>query len=76
MSDERDIRVIPSIDYLAIPDYIAPGMWMVIRVGDSQEILAVADSPMAAMEHARVESTAPDVILTKNPNGYPSAGGL
>jgi hypothetical protein len=63
---------IPNVDFSKIPRAL-DGSWVVIRVGDNQEILASGESAQEALERSGVSQNDLDAVLTQVPIGVPEA---
>lgn len=61
------IRVIPSVNYSAIPERFQ-GLWVVLRVGESgQQVIGEGDTPEQARLDSRTSSGDLSTILTQVP---------
>ncbi len=65
-------RAIPNIDFTKIPrEY--EGYWVVVRLGQEQDVLAQAESPQEALRMSRIDPADSAYVLTQVPTA-PTAG--
>lgn len=63
---------IPTLDFRRIPRELA-GLWVVLRLGDDQEIVAQAETPLEAMRLSKIDPDDPRFVLTQVPDDRPGA---
>ena len=61
---------LPNVDFSIVPEWLDAGLWLVIDIGAKpQRILGCATRLEDAMKVAGVESSEPNIIVTKVPSG-------
>ena len=57
---------VPNVDFTKIPDEYR-GSWVVLRLGEVQEVLSRADTAQAAMKMSHADPNDPMIVLTQVP---------
>lgn len=63
---------IPNVDFRRIPTELA-GLWVVLRLGDDQEIVGQGESPEEAMRQSKIDPSDLRYALTQVPDSRPGA---
>lgn len=63
---------IPNIDFRRIPSELA-GLWVVVRLGEGQEIVGQGESPQEAMLQSKIAPSDLRYALTQVPDSRPGA---
>lgn len=66
------VESIPNVDFRKIPRELA-GLWVVLRLGDDQEIVGQGDTPVEAMRQSKVDPDDSRFALTQVPDDRPGA---
>ena len=61
------IESIPNVDFRKIPRELA-GLWVVLRLGDDQEIVGQGDTPREAMLQSKIDPSDLRYALTQVPD--------
>ena len=59
-------HALPNIDFESIPKDLE-GLWVVLRLGENQEIVGQGDNPQEAIRQSRVDPKDPRFALTQVP---------
>ena len=66
------IQSIPNVDFTRIPLELA-GLWVVLRLGDDQEIVGQGTTPLEAMQQSKIDPDDLRFALTQVPDDRPGA---
>ena len=66
------VESIPNVDFRKIPRELA-GLWVVLRLGDDQEIVGQGDTPREAMLQSKIDPSDLRYALTQVPDSRPGA---
>jgi hypothetical protein len=64
--------VIPNIDFELIPRGLE-GLWVVLQLGENQQVLGQGESPQEALRESRVDPSDPRFALTQVPQSPTAA---
>jgi len=67
-----EIEKIPNVDFRKIPVELA-GLWVVLRLGEDQEIVGQGDTPREAMLQSGIDPDDHRYALTQVPDDRPGA---
>ena len=62
------IETIPNVDFSRIPRELT-GLWVVLRLGEDQEIVGQGRTPQEAMQQSNIDPDDPRFELTQVPGG-------
>ncbi len=65
-------ETIPNVDFRKIPVELA-GLWVVLRLGEDQEIVGQGDTPREAMLKSKIDPSDLRYALTQVPDSRPGA---